>query len=143
MTDHGAHESFREREAVKGSSDRTFGFVFSAFFTIIGLVPLIKDAQPRRWAVGIAVVFLVAAIVYPTCLAPLNRLWTRLGAILHRIINPVVMGLLFFLVVTPIALIMRLTGKRPLRLDRDPSATTYWIRRNPPGPAPETMKQQF
>jgi len=67
----------------------------------------------------------------------------RFGLLLHRIVNPLVMALLFFLVVTPIALLMRLFGKRPLQLDSEADAESYWIPRDPPGPDPETMKQQF
>ena len=67
----------------------------------------------------------------------------RFGLLLHRIVNPLVMALLFFLVVTPIALLMRLFGKRPLHLKTEPDAATYWIPRDPPGPEPDTMKQQF
>lgn len=143
MSNQGSHEGFREREAVKSSSNRAFGIVFTVVFAAIGAFPLIGGNTPRWWAVGLAVLFLLAAIAYPRCLSPLNRLWTRFGLLLHRIVNPIVMGLLFFLVVTPTALVMRILGKRPLHLKTDPDAPTYWIPREPPGPAPESMKQQF
>ncbi|NKB57497.1 MAG: hypothetical protein GKS00_14320 [Alphaproteobacteria bacterium] len=143
MSNQGAHESFRERETVKGSSNRSFGIVFATVFAILALWPLLRGADPRWWALGLAGLFLFAAIAFPKVLTPLNRLWMRFGLLLHRIVNPLVMALLFFLVVTPIALIMRLLGKRPLHLDVDSDATTYWIKRDPPGPSPETMKQQF
>lgn len=143
MSDHGAHESYRERDAVKGSSNRSFGIVFCVVFAVIGLFPLISGAVPRWWALAIAGLFLIAALAVPQLLAPLNWLWTRFGLLLHRIVNPLVMALLFFLVVTPIALMMRLFGKRPLHLNTDPDAASYWILRDPPGPQPETMKQQF
>ena len=143
MSDHGAHESFRQRDEVKGSSDRSFGIVFTVVFVIIGLYPLIGGAGPRWWALAIAILFLVAAFAHPKILTPLNRLWMRFGLLLHRIVNPLIMALLFFFVVTPIALIMRISGKRPLLLETDPNATSYWIPRDPPGPSPDTMKQQF
>ena len=76
-------------------------------------------------------------------LAPLNKWWTKLGVLLYRIVSPVVLGLLFYLTVTPIALLLRLLGKDPLRLRRDPDGASYWIDRTPPGPAPESMKNQF
>ena len=79
----------------------------------------------------------------PKILSPLNRLWFRFGLLLHHIVNPVVMALLFFTTVTPMALIMRLLGKDPLRRKFDPEADSYWIPRQPAGPAPETMKNQF
>ena len=76
-------------------------------------------------------------------LAPLNRVWLRLGLVLYKVVNPVAMGLVFFTTVVPIGLMMRALGKDPLRLKRDASAASYWIMRDPPGPAPDTMKNQF
>ena len=143
MSDHGAHESYREREAVKGSSNRSFGIVFAVVFAIIGLFPLIGAEAPNWWALAIALLFLATALTRPEFLAPLNRLWLRFGLLLHRVVNPLVMAFLFFVVVTPIALLMRLCGKRPLSLDIEPDTETYWIPRDPPGPEPETMRQQF
>ena len=139
----GTHESYRERDAVKGSSNRSFGVVFTVVFTIIGLFPLIGGFSVRWWSLIVAAVFLALAFAAPKLLAPLNRLWMWFGLLLHRIVNPLVMALLFFLVVTPIALLMRVFGKRPLHLEAEPEAESYWIPRDPPGPEPETMKQQF
>ncbi|MBI1243533.1 MAG: hypothetical protein GC202_00875 [Alphaproteobacteria bacterium] len=87
--------------------------------------------------------FLAAALIYPRLLAPANRLWTKLGLLLYHVMNPLVMGLLFFTVITPMALVARALGKDFLRMRRDPAATSYWIFRDPPGPAPDTMKRQF
>jgi hypothetical protein len=139
----GSHEHFQSREDVKTSSDRSFGLVFFAVFVLIGMAPLAFGGAFRPWAILIAFVFLVFALAYPRALAPLNTLWTRFGFLLHRIVNPLIMALLFFLVVTPIGLLMRALGKRPLNLALDLAATSYWIDRVPQGPAPETMKQQF
>ncbi len=143
MTNQAAHEEFREREAIKGSSDRSFGIVFAVVFSVVAFFPLLGSSEPRWWALGLASLFLISALAFPRLLAPLNRLWMRFGLLLHRIVNPLVMGMLFFLVVTPIALIMRMAGKRPLDLETEPNAKSYWIHRDPPGPSPETMKQQF
>lgn len=143
MPNQGAHEGYREREAVMTSSDRSFGIVFTIVFAVIGIFPLMGAAEPRWWALGLALLFILAALGYPKVLSPLNRFWTRFGLLLHRVVNPIVMSLLFFLVVTPIALLMRIFGKRPLQLKPDPDAPTYWIPRDPPGPEPESMKQQF
>jgi hypothetical protein len=76
-------------------------------------------------------------------LSPLNRLWLRLGLLLQRITNPIVLGILFFGTVLPIGLLMRLAGKNPLRLGFDRDARSYWTPRQPPGPAPDTMPRQF
>lgn len=144
MTDQGAiHERFTREETVKGSSDRGFGLVFAAVFAVIGLWPLAAGRGVRLWALALAFLFLAAAFVRPRVLAPLNRVWMRFGLLLHRVTNPLIMGLVFFLAVTPTALIMRLLGKDPLKLRLDRAAKSYWVERRPPGPAPETMRDQF
>jgi hypothetical protein len=137
------HESFDRTEPVQGSSDRAFGIVFTVVFALIGLWPLPWGGSPRWWALGIAAVFLLAALVIPKTLAALNRAWMRFGLLLHKIVNPMIMGLVFFLTVTPTALIMRALGKDPLRRRLDKEATTYWIDRDPPGPDPDSMPRQF
>ncbi len=139
----GTHERLSEDEVVKGSSDRSFGLVFTAVFTLIGLWPLLSGEGVRWWSLAVALIFAALAIARPSALAPLNRLWTRFGLMLNRIVSPLVMGLLFYLIITPFALIMRAVGKDPLRLEFDPGAESYWIEREPPGPAPESIKNQF
>ncbi len=86
---------------------------------------------------------MLAAIVAPKVLHPLNRVWTSLGLLLGKVVNPIVMGVVFLLAVTPIAVILRLLGKDLLRLRRDPAADSYWIPRDPPGPDPASMSRQF
>ncbi len=137
------HEAFDREEAVKGSSDRGFGIVFTVVFAIIGLWPLIHANGPRWWSLAIALALLAVALARPALLAPLNRVWMRFGLLLHRIVNPVVMGLLFYLVLTPFGFVLRMLGKDPLRRSFDPTARSYWIPRSPPGPLPDTMKNQF
>lgn len=137
------HERFDRAEDVKGSSDRMFGLLFSALFVAIGLGPLVHGGAIRIWSLGVAALFLVAALAYPRVLAPLNRLWLSFGLLLHKIVNPVVMGLMFFVTVTPIGLLMRLRGKDLLRLRLEPQAKSYWIERRPPGPTSESMTHQF
>lgn len=137
------HEDFAREEEVKVSSERSFGFVFATVFVVIGLLPLFHRNPVHLWSLGIAAVFLVLALAAPRALAPLNRLWMKFGLLLHAIVNPVVMAFLFFSTVTPIALLMRIRGKDPLRLKLDPNAKTYWIDRTPPGPSPDTMPRQF
>ena len=114
---------------VEMGSDRSFGLGFTAFFALVCLAPLKSGADPRLWA--------------PRLLKPLNRLWFLVGMALHHVVSPVVMGLLFFLTVTPIGLIARAMGKDSLRLKRDDAAASYWILRQPPGPSPERMRRQF
>ncbi len=137
------HEELTRKHAVRGSSDRSFGLVFSAFFAFVGLVPLWKNHPPRAWALALSILFLVVAIVRPAWLHALNQVWIKLGLLLGRVVNPIVMGLLFFVVVAPTALIFRALGKDPLRLSWDAAAASYWIERRPPGPAGQTMANQF
>jgi hypothetical protein len=137
------HEQFRADAPVKSSSNRAFGYVFTALFVIIGLWPWFKTGEVHRWALLVAAVFLLLALLVPRALAPLHWLWMRFGAVLHKVMNPVVLGLMFFVTVVPTGLIMRVLGKRPLNLAFDKNAASYWITREPPGPAPETMKNQF
>jgi hypothetical protein len=140
------HEDFSRTEEVKGSSDRGFGL------TVGGILVLI--AAVRTWlhdgygaielalgAVGLCLI--VVALVRAQSLAGLNRAWTRLGLLLFKVVNPVVLGLIYLTTIVPIGLIMRACGHDPLRLRRDPAASTYWVKREPPGPAPETMINQF
>ncbi|RAU23532.1 hypothetical protein CU669_00030 [Paramagnetospirillum kuznetsovii] len=139
----GTFEGQSHGRKVEMGSDRSFGLVFAAVFAIVCLLPLKSGEEPRLWAGLVAAAFLVVSFAAPKLLKPLNKLWFLVGMALHHVVTPVVMGLLFFVTVTPIALIMRLMGKDPLRLKRDDAAASYWILRDPPGPAPETMRRQF
>ena len=138
-----SHERFERNEDSGGSSNRSFGLVFAGLFALIALLPVISGRPPRIWALIVAAAFLVAAFALPSVLAPLNRLWTRLGLVLHKITSPLVLGLLFFVVITPMGTIMRLFGKDPLRLRRDSASSSYWIERKPAGPPPESFVDQF
>jgi hypothetical protein len=137
------HESYERQEDVQGSSDRAFGMVMTAVFAIVGILPLFSGRGVRYWSLGIAAAFLVVALVAPRVLAPFNRAWLRFGLLLHRVVSPVVLGIMFFLVITPMGLLMRALGKDPLRLKLDRRSNTYWIERKPPGPPPESLKDQF
>lgn len=104
---------------------------------------MFAGAPPRVWAIPVAAVFGLIAMVKPALLAGLNRLWARLGVLLGKIMGPLATGVLFYAVFTPIGTVMRLTGKDPLRLTRDPAAKSYWIPRDPPGPPPDSLTDQF
>jgi hypothetical protein len=137
------HETLEARSEVAQGSERGFGVVFAVVFAIIGFWPLLSGAGFRTWSLVIAAGFLAAAFVAPRLLAPLNRLWFRFGMLLGHIVSPVVMAIIFYLTVLPTGLAMRLLGKDLLRLRFDPEAESYWIHRDPPGPAPDSLKQQF
>jgi large-conductance mechanosensitive channel len=123
------------RKVIAGSN-RSFGVVFAVVFALLGLT------VHAGW-LAVAAAFAAVAFLAPAWLARLNRLWFRFGILLHHVVNPIVMGFLFFVVILPIALLMRAFGKDPLRLKRDAQASTYWIAREPPGPAPGSMRKQF
>lgn len=130
-------------EKPKSSSNRSFGFVFSAFFLIVALLPLASGIGPRLWALVASLAFAAIALVLPVVLTPLNRVWTLIGAVLHKVVSPISLGILFFGVVTPTGFFMRIFGKDSLRLKLDKNASTYWIERTPPGPTNESFKNQF
>ena len=135
------HETFSRPEGARAGSERTFGLLFAGVFVIVAFWPLLEGAPSRAWAGWLAVAFAAAAVFWRAPLRPLNRLWFRFGMGLHKVVSPVVMAGLFYLTVTPTGLLMRLLGKRPVALEFDPAAASYWIRRDPL--APETMRNQF
>ena len=132
----------KARDAGPGS-ERTFGLVFAGLFVIIGCRPLLSGERPHWWALALALAFAAAAFAAPGTLRPLNWLWHRFGLLLHMIMSPLIMGAIFFLAVTPVALLMRLFGKDVLGLRRRRDAATYWVARETQGSAPEAMKRQF
>ena len=139
----GSHESFRQPDTVRRSSNRTFGLVLAAFFFLVASLPLLRGRAWRWWALPVSMVFVVAAILAPKVLGPLNQVWTALGIALHKITNPVILGIFFYLVFAPFGWVLRRMGKDFLRLRRAPEAASYWIPRQPAGPAPASMSQQF
>lgn len=162
-----AHETFDRQDRPQGSSDRSFGLVFAGFFLILavlgyfGRLPFSLDsaylascpylAEHPELAVhatalallATSMVFLLLALAAPKILSPLNWVWTRFGLILHRVVSPLVLGAMFFLVFTPVGVVMRLLRVDPLRLRFDAELPSYWIVRSPPGPAPDSLKDQF
>jgi hypothetical protein len=139
----GTHEDWDRPELVKASSNRTFGMVFTAFWALVALLPLVHGHRVRWWAAALSGLFLVVALAAPGVLSPLNRVWTALGILLHRVTNPILLGILFYLVFTPFGWLLRLTGKDFLRLKRPRDAQSYWIVRQPAGPEPQSMSNQF
>jgi len=138
-----AHEDYHRDEKVNPSSNRTFGMVLAVFFALIGVLPLLRGHPVRLWALPLSGIFLLAGLAAPAVLAPLNRIWTALGSLLHTITNPIILGVFFYLVFTPFGSLLRLFGKDFLRLKLDPDADCYWILRQPPGPPPESISNQF
>lgn len=137
------HEDLSRNQTVKASSDRFFGLTFFAVCLIIALWPLLWRGAIQPIALGLALAFLAVSLVAPTWLAPLNRLWLKFGELLHRITSPIILGIMFFGVITPVGWLMRLAGKDLLRMKFDREAPSYWIKREPPGPDKTSLKRQF
>jgi hypothetical protein len=138
-----AHESFERTEQVLGPSNRKLGLTFAVVFLVIGLLPVLWGGRLRVWSISVGIAFATVAFVVPRVLGPLNRLWMRLGLLLHRVVSPIVLGIMFFLVITPMGLVMRTLRKDPLRLRFEPQTGSYWIPRQPPGPQPKDLPEQF
>lgn len=137
------HEPLQAHRRVTLGSDKNFGLVMAGAFAVLWLWPWLRHGHSLRWwALVLSLIFLGVALVVPAWLAPLNSLWFKLGLALQKVVSPLIMGLLFYAAVLPVGLILRLTGKDLLRLKRG-DETTYWIAREPPGPAPHSMSKQF
>ena len=141
--DQSTHESFSRDEEMVVGSDRTFGLVMAGAFAVVSAINVWHAGRIWPWTATLASIFVVAALLRPALLNPLNRIWMKFGLLLHKVVNPVIMALLFYGTVLPTGLIARAMGKDLLRLKREPDAASYWIVRTPPGPAPDTMKDQF
>ena len=137
------HEVVYRDEKVVVGSDRSFGVVMAVALGAITLLNTWHSGRLWPWTGGLAALFLVAGLLRPSTLNPLNLIWLRFGLLLHKVVNPIVMALLFYGTVLPTGLVMRMMGRDLLRLKRQPDAESYWIVRQPPGPSPETMRDQF
>ena len=127
------------KNKIKISSNKSFGIVFFVFFLIISLFPLLNDNNIRIWPIIPAITFLILGFLNSSILTPLNKIWFKFGILLGNFISPIVMGIVFFVVVTPTALMMRIFGKNLLGLKKN-NKISYWIER------PELkskMKNQF
>ena len=123
---------------------KSFGFTMAGLFLIVAVWPwFFHGAAPRLWAIVIAVFFAIAPFIAPRTLGPMNWLWFRFGLLLHGVVNPIIMALIYCLGVVPIGLLLRISGKDHLRLRWQPEETSYWISRVPPGPRHGSMSKQF
>ena len=124
---------------IKISSNRSFGIVFFVVFFLIALYPLIHNEEIRIWSLIISIIFLILGLINSRILNPLNKLWFKFGILLGKIVSPIIMGIIFFLVVTPIGFIMRILGKDLLNLKFNTNKS-YWIEKTGPK---SKMKNQF
>ena len=126
-------------DEVKIGSNKSFGIVFFIVFFIIAIYPLLNHNEIRLWPLIISIIFLILGLLNSKLLTPLNKIWFKFGILLGKIISPLVMGLIFFFVVTPIGILMRILKKDLLNLKFN-KKTTYWIEKNDPK---SKMKNQF
>ena len=125
---------------IKIGTNKSFGIVFFLFFSIVSVFPVFfKDGNIRIWYLIIAIIFLILGLLNSKVLTPLNKIWFKFGILLGSFVSPIVMGIVFFVIVTPTSLIMRVLGKNLLNLKKD-NKKTYWIERSK---IESKMKNQF
>jgi len=129
-----------KQQEIKIGTNKSFGFVFFIIFLVVALWPLLNDGNIRIWSVILSLAFLILGFLNSKILTPLNKLWIRFGILLGTIVSPLVMGIVYFGVVTPIGILMRLLGKDILNLKIDKKKNTYWLAK---GKIKSKMKNQF
>ena len=128
-----------DKKKIRISSNRSFGIVFFTVFFIVSIYPFFKGGDLRIWSLIISIIFLILGLLNSKILTPLNKIWFKFGVLLGNIISPIVMGIVFFLVVTPISLLMKALGKDILNLKKNTNKS-YWIEKTGPK---SKMKDQF
>ena len=144
--DFSLHENYRDEEPIEAGSNRAFGCTVGSILMVIGAVKgFAAGGLPPIACLIFAVgaLLLLLGIFAPSRLSLLNRIWLKLGAVIAKVVNPIVVALLFFVVVSPMAFAMRIFGKRPLRLAPDHAASSYWIYRDTPHGEASSMRRQF
>ena len=125
---------------IKTSSNRSFGLVFFVVFLIVALWPLKHEEDIRLWSLALSIIFFILGILNSKLLTPLNKLWFKFGIFLGSIVSPIIMGVVYFIVVTPTGVFMRLLGKDLLKTSKEKHTSTYWMKRNK---QQSSMKKQF
>ena len=137
------HEDLDRAEEIKLSSDRSFGIVFLLVFLAMGIW-MVLGSHPEGWLfLAGSVILFVVTLARPSILSPLNRVWFKFGLLLGQVVNPLILGVVFFLVISPMAVIRRLLGKDSLHLKSKSNLESYWIDRSPAGPKFGSMTKQF
>jgi large-conductance mechanosensitive channel len=140
------HEDYCDEEPAETGSDRAFGCTVGGMLMLISAIKAFV-AGAISWVAGsifaVGALLLLLGVFVPSRLSTLNRLWLKVGTAIAKVVNPIILALLFFLAVTPMAYVMRIVGKRPLRLAADRAVATYWIEREPQAGGASTMRRQF
>ena len=129
-----------KKKEIKISSNKSFGIVFFVIFLVVALWPLINEGEIRIWSIVISIIFLFLGLINSKILTPLNKLWFRFGILLGSVFSPIVMGIIYFGVITPIGFLMKLIGKDILNLKQNKKSSTYWIKKEK---VISNMKNQF
>ena len=139
------HEDLLRADSITASpgSERSFGLVFGTVFLVAGAFPLVKGAVPHWWAIAAGVGLFLLAYIRPSVFRMPNRIWFWFGERIAAIIGPVSIGIVYYAAVVPTGLLMRAFGKDPLRKRFERDLESYWIERNPPGPNPKSLRDQF
>ena len=124
-------------------SNRSFGWTFTVFFILTGAYGAWRSAPAMTWLLAAAALMALVTLTRETWLTPLNRAWMKLGELLGRVVSPIVLGVVFYGVFTPVALVMRLAGRDAMHRAWDRDAFTYWVPRDPPGPADDSFRNMF
>ena len=124
-------------------SNRSFGALFVVVFALLGAYWWWRDNTLYPWVLALSALVLLLTLAKPDWLAPANRAWMKVGELLNRIVSPIALGIIFFGVLTPMGVVMRLFGRDTMKRQFDAAAKTYWIERNPPGPDPSGLPNQF
>ncbi|MDA9076560.1 SxtJ family membrane protein [bacterium] len=118
-----------KKNNIKIGTNKSFGIVFFLFFLIVSLFPLFKNGNIRVWSLIIAIIFLILGLLNSKFLTPLNKIWFKFGILLGNFVSPIVMSIVFFVIVTPTSIIMRVLGKNLLNLKKG-NKKTYWVERS-------------
>jgi len=141
----GTHEQFDKRDDVKAPSERSFGITFAVVFALLAAFSYWHRGVSNTFYITIvvSVVFAVVTLAAPRILRPLNLIWLKFGLLLHKIVNPVIMGILFFGIFTPMGVVMRMFGVDFLHTKRKPATASYWIAKSDDNIPDSSMKNQF
>ena len=137
------HENLDREEETEWFSNFSLGITFASIFLIIGILLIIVGSFSGWLFLICSILFLIISLKTPIILTPLNLAWTKLGLILSKIFNPMILGVVFLLIITPIAIIRKIFGKSALHLKTKPNVESYWINRTPPGPKTGSMTRQY
>jgi len=137
------HETVVREEDIEPGSDRSFGLIVGGILSAIGLYQFFAGSTLYLWFLSPGAMLVLLGLVLPSLLHPLNIAWMKLGLLLGRIVTPVVMFLVYLISVVPIGLLLRMFGKDLLSLKQGDDKQSYWLDRTPPGPTPESLKDQF